>query len=136
MSHYKWPENKVSSFFLASHPRRDYHEKNARSFLAARLVNGKWLMVMGFNTDVECRGVVYHIQTELRKSNVIESSVYVRGAIIHCLKTDCQDLASLPDATQQEWGRRLEDQHRQVVRRIRAGEIRNPMTSGISSTGI
>ena len=92
-------------------------------------------MVMGFNTDIKFEGVVYHIQTEARKGAAIETTVYVRGAIIHCLKTDCQDLVSSPDYTEPQLRQRLEDQHRQVIGRIRAGEIRAPMATGPSSVG-
>ena len=92
-------------------------------------------MVIGFNTDIKCEGVVYHVQTEARKSAAIETTVYVGGAIIHCLKTDCQDLVSLPDYREPQLRQRLEDQHRQVIGRIRAGEIRAPMTTGPSSGG-
>ena len=92
-------------------------------------------MVMGFNTNIKFEGVVYHIQTEARKRTAIETTVYVRGAIIHCLKADCHDLLSLPDHTEQQLRQRLEAQHRQVIGRIRAGEIRAAMTPGSSSVG-
>jgi len=92
-------------------------------------------MVMGFNTDIKFEGVVYHVQTEVRKSAALETTVYVRGAIIHCLKTDCQDLLSLPDSTEQQLRQRLEEQHRQVIGRIRAGEIRAQTATGPSSVG-
>jgi hypothetical protein len=92
-------------------------------------------MVMGFNTDIEFEGVVCHVQTEARKGTAIETTVYVRGAIIHCLKTDCQDLVSLPEYTEQQLRQRLEDQHRQVIGRIRAGEIRASMATGLSPVG-
>ena len=92
-------------------------------------------MVMGFNTDIKFEGVVYHIQTEARKGVALETAVYVRGAIIHCLKTDCRELVSSPDYTEPQLRQRLEDQHRQVIGRIRAGEIRAPMATGPSSVG-
>ena len=92
-------------------------------------------MVMGFNTDIKFEGVVYHVQTEARKGTAIETTVHVRGATIHCLKTDCQDLVSSTDYTDQQLRQRFEDQHRQVIGRIRAGEIRAPMTTGPSSGG-
>ena len=92
-------------------------------------------MVMGFNTDIKLDGVVYHVQTETRKGAAIETTVYVRGAIIHCLKTGCQDLPSLPDYTEQQFRQRVEDQHRQVIGRIRAGEIRAQIATGPSSVG-
>ena len=82
-------------------------------------------MVMGFNTDIKHEGVVYHIQTEPRKDAGIDTTVYTRGAVIHKLKSSYQDLLDSPDFTEEKLKQRLEDQHRQVIARIRAGEI-NP----------
>jgi hypothetical protein len=93
-------------------------------------------MVMGFNTDIKFEGVVYHIQTEARQGAAIETTVYLRGAVIHCLKTDCQYLLGSPDFTEQQVRKRLEDQHRQVIGRIRAGEIRAKVATRPSSVGI
>ena len=92
-------------------------------------------MVMGYNTEINFEGVVYHIQTEARKGAAIETTVYVRGAIIHCLKTDCQYLLGSPDYTEPQVRKRLEDQHRQVIGRLRAGEIRVQIATGPSSVG-
>jgi len=83
-------------------------------------------MVMGFNTDIKYNGVVYHIQTEPRKDAGIETIVYTRGAVIHKFKTSYQDLLSSPDFNDEKLKRVLEDQHRQVIARIRAGEIAAP----------
>lgn len=83
-------------------------------------------MVMGFNTEIKHEGVVYHIQTEPRKDARIETLVYLRGAIIHSLKTSYQDFLNSPEYSDDELRRRLEAQHRQVIARIRAGEIRPP----------
>ncbi len=82
-------------------------------------------MVMGFNTDIKHDGVVYHIQTEPRKDAGIDTTVYTRGAVIHKLKSSYQDLLDSPDFSEEKLKQRLEDQHRQVIARIRAGEI-NP----------
>ena len=49
-------------------------------------------MVMGFNTDIKFEGVVYHVQTEPRKDARIDTTVYMRGAVIHKLKSSYQDL--------------------------------------------
>jgi len=83
-------------------------------------------MVMGFNTDIKHNGVVYHVQTEPRKDAGIETVVYTRGAVIHKFRTSYQDLLSLPDFNDEKLKRVLEDQHRQVIARIRAGEITPP----------
>ncbi len=83
-------------------------------------------MVMGFNTEIKHNGIVFHIQTEPRKGARIETLVYLRGAIIHSLKTSYEDLLNSPDYSEDKLKRFLEDQHRQVIARIRAGEIGPP----------
>jgi hypothetical protein len=85
-------------------------------------------MVMGFNTDIKHNGVVYHIQTEPRKDAGIETIVYTRGAVIHKLKSSYQAMLNLPDFNDEKLKQMLEDQHRQVIARIRAGEIAAPQT--------
>ncbi len=81
-------------------------------------------MVMGFNTDIEHDGVVYHIQTEPRKDAGIDTTVYKRGAVIHKFKSSYQDLLDSPDFSDEKLKRRLEEQHRHIIARIRDGEIR------------
>lgn len=83
-------------------------------------------MVMGFNTEIKHNGLVYHIQTEPRKDARIETIVYLRGAIIHSLKTSYQELLNSPDYSEEKLSRLLKDQHQQVIARIRAGEIAPP----------
>lgn len=83
-------------------------------------------MVTGFNTDIKHNGVVFHIQTEPRKDAGIETTVYMRGAVIHSLKTSYQDFLNSAEYSDEKLKRMLEDQHRQVIARIRAGEIRPP----------
>jgi hypothetical protein len=82
-------------------------------------------MVMGFNTDIKQEGVVYHIQTEPRKDAEIDTTVYTRGAVIHKLKSSYQDLLDSPDFSDEKVKQRIREQHRQVIARIRAGEIKN-----------
>ena len=83
-------------------------------------------MVTGFNTDIKHNGVVFHVQTEPRKEGGIETTVYRRGAVIHSYKTSHLDFVNSPDYTDDKLKRILEDQHRQVIGRIRAGEIQPP----------
>ena len=81
-------------------------------------------MVMGFNTDIKHNGVVYHIQTEPRKDAGIDTTVYTRGAVIHKYKSSYQDLLDSPDFSDDKLKRRLEEQHRLIIARIRGGEIK------------
>ena len=129
--HYTKRKITVSSFFL---PR--FSELDSISTGVTRIVGrvlNPYLMVMGFNTRVEHNGVVYHIQTEARKDSRIETVVYLGGAIIHSLKTSCRELLDSPAHSDETLRRRLEEQHRQVIERIRAGEIRPPAVPGVGS---
>lgn len=83
-------------------------------------------MVIGFNTDIKHKGIVFHIQTEPRKDAGIETTVYMRGAVIHSTRTSYQDLLNSPNYSDEKLKRMLEDQHRQVIARIRADNIRPP----------
>ena len=83
-------------------------------------------MVTGFNTDIKHDGVVYHIQTEPRKVSGIETAVYVRGAVVHSMKTSHEDFVNSPEYSDEKFKRLLEEQHRQVIKRIRTGEIKGP----------
>ena len=83
-------------------------------------------MVTGFNTDIKHAGVVYHIQTEPRKDAGHETTVYMRGAVIHSLTTTQREFVQSAEYSDDKFKRFLEDQHRQVIARIRAGEIHPP----------
>jgi len=86
-------------------------------------------MVTGFNTEITLSNVVYHIQTETRKDAGIETTVYVHGAVIHKLKTTYQSSAGAPDFTDDKLKHLVEDQHRQVIAKLRGGEIKLPSAS-------
>jgi hypothetical protein len=86
-------------------------------------------MVSGFNTEVMLEGTVYHVQTEPRKEEGIETSVYVKGAVIHSLRTSHQDLVNTPQDSEQKFRELIEDQHRRVIADIRAGKIKLPPES-------
>ena len=78
-------------------------------------------MLTGFNTDIKFNDVVYHIQTEPRKDAGLETTVYDKGAVIHSFRSSYQDLLNSPDYSEDKLKRMLEDQHRQVIARIRGG---------------
>ena len=48
-----------------------------------------YIMITGFNTDVEYNGRIYHVQTEDRGSSnpVIESLVYAGGEVLASVRT-------------------------------------------------
>ena len=82
-------------------------------------------MLMGFNTDINHDGVVYHVQTEPRKDAGIDTTVYTRGAVIHKYKSYYQDLLDSPDYSEDKLKHLLEEQHRLIIARIRGGEIKS-----------
>ena len=90
-------------------------------------------MVTGFNTDIKFNNVVFHIQTEPRKEAGLETTVYVKGAVIHSLRSSYQELLDSPDYSEEKLKRMLEDQHRQVIARIRGGEIHPPAPAASGS---
>ncbi|HET7100032.1 MAG TPA: hypothetical protein VFJ52_02685 [Terriglobia bacterium] len=83
-------------------------------------------MVSGFNTEIDFEGTRFHIQTEVRKEADIETAVYVKGAVIHSLKTSHSDLTIADEGHELRFTQLLEGQHRQVIEQIRTGEIRPP----------
>lgn len=94
------------------------------------LTPGLYRMVMGFNTNIERDGVIYHVETELRKGEGIETTVYAGGAVIHKTKSSCyQDLPNSPHSDEDMLRRAIEDQHRQVIARVRSGEFLPPSSS-------
>ena len=66
-------------------------------------------MLTGFNTDIKFNDVVYHIQTEPRKDAGLETTVYVKGAVIHSFRSSYQDLLNSPDYSEDRLKRMLED---------------------------
>ncbi len=81
-------------------------------------------MITGFNTDIEHRSVVYHVQTEDKglATPFILSLVYVGGAILASKRTPYHDLlASGFDAD--ALAERLQRQHTLICAAINAGRI-------------
>jgi len=83
-------------------------------------------MSQGFNSEVSADGVVYHVQTERRTAPnaTLDTVVYVSGRVIHRVNTNCQDLLDR-GASLEELRQRVERQHREVVRQIESGQVRN-----------
>ena len=81
-------------------------------------------MITGFNTDIEHKGVVYHVQTEDKglDSPIILSLVYVGGTILASKRSPYQDLiaAGFSDELLAE---RLKRQHRLICAAISSGRI-------------
>ena len=76
-------------------------------------------MIFGFNTDVQGRDAVYHVQTEDRGARhpVIESIIYVGGKII-----DRRRKPYIPaEVTPEELNELVRRQHKRLVESIREG---------------
>jgi Holliday junction resolvase-like predicted endonuclease len=81
-------------------------------------------VLTGFNTDIDCGGVTYHVQTEDRgtANPLIESLVYVKGEILATRRTEYANLLEA-GAEQPSIQILMERQHRNIVEAIRAGRI-------------
>ena len=81
-------------------------------------------MITGFNTDVEHKGVVYHVQTEDKglDSPLILSLVYVGGTILASKRTPYHDLIS-SGFDEDKLAERLQRQHKLICAAIHAGRI-------------
>lgn len=81
-------------------------------------------MIIGFNTDIEHNGVVYHVQTEDKglDSPFLLSLVYAGGAILASKRSRYDDLiaAGFNDEALAE---RLKRQHRLICAAIRSGRL-------------
>lgn len=81
-------------------------------------------MITGFNTDVPHEGLVYHVQTENRRTDnpAFESLVYVGGSIVAKKLTPYSDKLS-EGATEETIASLLKRQHQVIIAAIKAGRI-------------
>ena len=86
-------------------------------------------MITGFNTDIEHDGVIYHVQTEDKgtKNPMIESLVYVKGAILDAIRTRYDLLLNSSDFSEARLQRILEFQHKQIITSIKRGTYKKGM---------
>jgi hypothetical protein len=86
-------------------------------------------MITGFNTDVKHADTVYHVQTEDkgRSNPVIESLVYVRGAILDSFRTGYRDFLDSGGFSEAFLQKILEFQHRHIVTSIKRGKYKKGM---------
>jgi len=88
-------------------------------------------MVTGFNTEIECEDIRYHIQTEVMPSQdaAILTLVYKAGAIIDRVKRNYREI--LGEAPTREEVRFLaERQHRRVIEAIQERHGMTPASPG------
>jgi hypothetical protein len=82
-------------------------------------------MSSGFNTDVACGQRVFHVQTEDRGPShpSIDTVVYQNGRILHRHSTNYEKLAASGEFTAEMLRERVENQHRELIESLRAGEL-------------
>lgn len=82
------------------------------------------IVIIGFNTDIEHDGVVYHVQTEDKglDSPLILSLVYSGGAILASKRSRYEDLIA-EGFNEEVLTRRLKRQHRLICAAINAGRL-------------
>jgi hypothetical protein len=81
-------------------------------------------VITGFNTDIEHKGTVYHVQTEDKglDSPIILSLVYVGGTILASKRSPYQDLIA-SGFSDEVLAERLKRQHRLICAAINQGRI-------------
>ncbi len=81
-------------------------------------------MITGYNTDIEYKGVTYHVQTEDKgvSTPLILSLVYDRGTILASKRSPYDDLL-LPAFDEKALSERLQKQHKLICAAVRAGRI-------------
>jgi hypothetical protein len=82
-------------------------------------------MLTGYNTDVACDGVTYHVQTEDKglANPIILSLVYHGGTILAAKRTHYGQMVSEGVVDEKSLAAVLERQHQILIAAIRAGKI-------------
>jgi hypothetical protein len=83
-------------------------------------------MPLGFNSNVQVSGTLYHVQTEDRGAAhpFIDTVVLVQGRVLHRRSTSYEDLLAGGAADPGVLRARVEQQHREIVAALRAGSLR------------
>lgn len=82
-------------------------------------------MPLGFNSNVELRRTLYHVQTEDRGAGhpFIDTVVLLRGRVLHRRSTSYEDLLADGAADPYALSARVEQQHREILEALRAGTL-------------
>jgi hypothetical protein len=81
-------------------------------------------MVFGFNTDIRCGDVVYHVQSELRQAEqVLQSQVFVLGCCLGKYQASFSAEAAADGFSESTAHELLKAQHRRVLDAIRQGSL-------------
>ena len=86
------------------------------------------MVLTGYNTDIEHKGTVYHVQTEDkgRSNPFVESLVYASGEILYSRRTPYHDLVE-QEVVADTVAAIMERQHREIVQSIGSGSLEQLM---------
>ena len=84
-------------------------------------------MITGFNTDVTCRGLVYHVQTEDkgRDNPLIETLIYKGGEILASRRLPYAEIIQGGD-TEKAISKLMEEQHKAMCLEVKRGKFALP----------
>lgn len=82
-------------------------------------------MSVGFNSNVDVGGAVYHVQTEDRgvQHPFVDTVVLTGGRVVHRRSASYQDLLGAAGLDAEELRARVERQHREVLDAVRTGAL-------------
>ncbi len=84
-------------------------------------------MITGFNTDVQHRGVVYHVQTEDkgRENPMIETLIYKGGEILASRRLPYSEIVT-GDDREKAISNMMEEQHKEMILEVKRGQFAPP----------
>jgi len=80
-------------------------------------------MLVGYNTNISYKGIVYHVQTEdsgLKNPHII-TLLYNKGTILSRKKTSYAEIAASPDYKETVQGM-MKEQHKAMIKELIAGK--------------
>jgi hypothetical protein len=90
-------------------------------------------MSSGFNTDVQVRGRVFHVQTEDRGPEyfVIDTALYHGGRVLYRHSVNYEHFAKSPDFNAHDLRERVEEQHRCIIEDLQTGVLDSEIAAGV-----
>jgi hypothetical protein len=85
------------------------------------------VVITGFNTDVTCRGLVYHVQTEDkgRDNPLIETLIYKGGEILASRRLPYSEIIQGSDS-EKAISKLMEEQHKAMILEVKRGKFAPP----------
>lgn len=94
-------------------------------------------MLVGYNTNVPYKGVLYHVQTEDNglRNPVIITLLYQKGVILASKKTSYADIAANPDYKERV-RELMKEQHKDMMKRLIHGEFTEATDDAQKESGL